>query len=87
MDMAERVMTRGEKHRRSRTAALGDRVRHGGRGIGRRACNRNCRCVSASAYLWSNYNAGRKSASHRLTPMWADRIQNVQCMRTFIPTL
>jgi len=56
--MAERVMTRGEKHRRSRTAALGDRVRHGGRGIGRRACNRNCRCVSASAYLWSNYNAG-----------------------------
>jgi len=34
--MAERVMNRGEKHRRSRTAALGDRVRHGGRGISRR---------------------------------------------------
>jgi hypothetical protein len=28
--MAERVMNHGEKHHRSRTAALGYRVRHGG---------------------------------------------------------
>jgi hypothetical protein len=34
--MAERVMNHGKKHRRSRTVALGDRARHGGRGIGRR---------------------------------------------------
>ena len=37
--MAERVMNHGEKHRRSRTTAPdgpGHRVRHGGRGIGRR---------------------------------------------------
>ena len=34
--MAGRVMNRGEKHRRSRTAARSYRVRRGGRGIGRR---------------------------------------------------
>ncbi|MBV8286079.1 MAG: hypothetical protein JOZ35_04065 [Hyphomicrobiales bacterium] len=30
-------MNHSENHRRSRTVALGDRARHGGRGIGRRA--------------------------------------------------
>jgi hypothetical protein len=35
-DMAKRVMNHGEKHRRSRTAAVGYRVRHDGRGISRR---------------------------------------------------
>ena len=34
--MAERVMNRGEKHRRSGTAARSYRVHRGDRGIGRR---------------------------------------------------
>jgi hypothetical protein len=43
-------MNHGEKHRRSRTAAVGYRVRHDGRGISRRVQSQLQMRVS-SAYL------------------------------------